>query len=120
MTTATREALERVAHILHEAGWDQPLGPGREVPGQNVEGIRHAYETLLRSDHSAILRLVLQDKLGLREAGASLGLPETEAAALFAEALTKLRDFVETYEGARQEPGGEGQVAGSSRSPQET
>jgi len=61
--------------------------------------IRHAYETLLREDHSEILTAVLRTGLTVEQAGENRGLNAEDARRLFHEALSRLRDFAEQSEG---------------------
>jgi hypothetical protein len=97
MTTATREALEKVSEILHEAGWDAPsTNRDQSITPERLAHIRHVYETLLRHDHVAILEATLGRGLDIGRAGAGMGLPAEDANLLLAEALQRLTDFVET------------------------
>lgn len=101
MTTATREALERVAQILHDAGWDQAPGSADTAPGAADLGrIRRAYDVLLRHDYFDILRAVLEEGLTVEQAGARRGLAPEEASRVFVEALRRLSDFVDSYAGS--------------------
>jgi hypothetical protein len=97
MIDATREALTKVGQILHEAGWDQPLT--QPIPPADLARIRHAYETLLRQDHSEILTAVLRNGLTVEKAGENVGLSADDATRLFNEALRRLSDFVDQYDG---------------------
>ncbi len=98
MTIVTRQALERAAQILHEAGWDQPA-PAEEGPitPAELDRLRHAYESLLRHDHLEILTATLEKGLSVEQAGEKMGLKPEEARRLFQEALQRLSEFVEVY-----------------------
>lgn len=53
MTAATREALEKVHQILHEAEWDSPpdvgsLGERLASFGRQLDATRSEYEQLVR------------------------------------------------------------------------
>jgi DNA-directed RNA polymerase specialized sigma24 family protein len=113
MTNATRQALEKVAQILHEAGWDQPPEQPNGVPERELAQLRHAYEALLRPDHIEILDKMLGQGWTAEQAAKAMGLTAAEATTLLGEALSRLRDFVETY-GARKPTAPEGQSADSS------
>ncbi len=95
MTKATREALLQVDQILHEAGWDQPPPQPPALTEQNLEAMRLAYQTLLRSDYFEILQNTLGKGATIQEASRSLGITEEAAEKLFVEAINRLSDFVE-------------------------
>jgi hypothetical protein len=105
MTNATREALEKISQTLHEAGWDAPTASRNQVvTPARLARIRHAYETLLRNDHFGILEAMLVKGLNVDEAGARMGLSAEDASSLFAEALQRLTDFVETCDEQEASP----------------
>lgn len=75
MTRATREALEHVSRILHDAGWDDPpIGADR-----------------LGEPHRQFLVRVVTDGIPVEEAGRAMGLAPDQTRALFLEAVDRLR-----------------------------
>jgi hypothetical protein len=106
MTKATREALERVNQILHEAGWDQPVERPNGASDQDLVALRDAYGKCLRTDHFEILEKILDKGWTAEQAGGAMGLTPGEARNLFGDALRRLSDFVHTYEGRKAEASG--------------
>jgi hypothetical protein len=90
MTTATREALEQVNRILHEAGWDDPAPATGEVTEQELAALRAAYADI-REDHLTLLRRTLGGRENVEEVGRGMGLAPEQPRSLFREALTRLR-----------------------------
>ena len=74
MTNATREALESVGRLLHEAGWDEPPAAPPELTEESLRPIRHAYENLLRPDYFAIIEQTLGKGRPVEDAGQTLGM----------------------------------------------
>ena len=100
MTNATRKALDQVDRILHEAGWDEPVGSPNGLPAGNIaEKLREPYVSFLREDYFNILDKTLGKGMTIPEAGKTLGLSSEEAEKIFLEALRRLSDFVEVFEG---------------------
>ena len=89
MTTATREALEQVSRILHDAGWDAPA-PAAEVSEAELASLRTAYAGI-RGDHLELLQQTLGAGEGVEDVGRKMGLPPEQARSLFREALQRLR-----------------------------
>jgi hypothetical protein len=89
MTTATREALEQVSRILHDAGWDAPPADP-DVTDAELQALRSAYSDL-RDEHFTLLRQTLGQSQRVEDAGRSLGLAPEQARLLFHEAITRLR-----------------------------
>jgi len=98
MTEATRQALEQVSQILHEAGWDSRGVEPRELTEQTIHTMRHAYTNLLRDDYLAIIQETLGKGQRVEDAGRAMGREPAEAKALLTEALTRLVDFAEVAE----------------------
>jgi hypothetical protein len=98
MTEATRQALEHVSQILHDAGWDARGVEPRELTEQTLLAMRHAYTNLLRDDYLAIIQETLGKGQRVEDAGRALGKEPEEAKALLSEALTRLVDFAEIAE----------------------
>jgi hypothetical protein len=99
MTTATRQALEDVSKILHEAGWDAALpGLPSHLPDQVMMPIRAAYESLLHEDDLALLRQTLGAGQPVEDVGRTLGLSPDQARSRFVEAVRRLCAFAEVAE----------------------
>ena len=98
MTEATRNALERVNQILHEAGWDAPAPEHPELSEETIQAMRNAYTNLLRDDYLAIIKETLGKGQRVEDAGLVLGMGPDESKALLTEALTRLVDFAEVAE----------------------
>jgi DNA-directed RNA polymerase specialized sigma24 family protein len=90
MTTATREALEHVSRILHEAGWDNPTPEPAELTDQELAALRTAYAGI-RGDHLELLQRTLGAGERVEDVGRRMGLPPEQARSLFREALDRLR-----------------------------
>ena len=92
MTQATRDALEQVSRILHDAGWDAPTA-SPDVTEDSLRVIRQAYADLLREDDWVILRETLGKGQQLEDASRVLGMSPTESRTRLFEALTRLVNF---------------------------
>jgi hypothetical protein len=57
MTDATRQALERVAQILHEAGWDQPSQEDGPASSAGLSGLNEEAKQLVRNIRDDLRRL---------------------------------------------------------------
>ncbi|AWM39652.1 hypothetical protein GobsT_19990 [Gemmata obscuriglobus] len=90
MTAATREALEHVNRILHDAGWDAPTAPAAEVSDSELIALRAAYAGI-RNDHLELLQRTLGGDERVEDVGRRMGLPPEQARSLFREALDRLR-----------------------------
>lgn len=90
MTTATREALEQVSRILHDAGWDAPAPGTAEVTDQELAALRTAFAGI-RGDHLELLQRTLGAGERVEDVGRGMGLPPEQARSLFREALDRLR-----------------------------
>ncbi|MBY0460179.1 MAG: hypothetical protein K2V38_22920 [Gemmataceae bacterium] len=97
MTTATRQALERVHDLLHEAGWDAPHRPAHssDVIAPAIVPVREAFNQFVRDDDLALLRQTLGGGQPIEDAGRDLGLTPEQARARFREALHRLCAFAE-------------------------
>lgn len=98
MTEATRNALERVSQIPHEAGWDSPSPEPLELTDKAIQTMRNVYTNLLRDDFLAIINETLGKGQRVEDAGRVLGKGPDESKALLAEALMRLVDFAEIAE----------------------
>jgi hypothetical protein len=102
MNRNTRQALEKVARILDEAGWmPQRVAQHDAAPNVSEETLavlRGAYDRLLNCDYFAILHNTLEKRLPITEAGSLLGLDPDGSRRLFSDALNHLREFVATYQ----------------------
>lgn len=90
MTTATRDALNQVSRILHDAGWDAPAPNTTAVTDQELEMLRTAFAGI-RGDHLELLQRTLGAGERLEDVGRRMGLPPEQARSLFREALDRLR-----------------------------
>jgi hypothetical protein len=68
MTEATRNALEHVSRILHEAGWDSPKPEDQEITGQENQTQRNAEsrEPLFKASDQIVLTLKSADQIVLK------------------------------------------------------
>jgi hypothetical protein len=101
MTAATRNALEKVRDLLHEAGLDSPRPKPTqtaEVSERGIAPIREAFSTLLRDDDLTLLRQTLEAGQPVEDAGRALGLTPDQARTRFADALRRLCAFAEVAE----------------------
>jgi len=99
MTNATREALEQVSRILHDAGWDDPTIGEAEVTEQELQALRTVYADI-RDDHLTLLRGTLGAGEPVEAVGREMGLGPEQARSLFREALTRLRALATITNGA--------------------
>lgn len=92
MTEATREALNRIDQILHEAGWDQVPQPKSSSPSPvDLARFRRAYENLLSHEQFDILQAILGEPLTVEQFAEKIGAAETRRR--FREAVARLSDF---------------------------
>jgi hypothetical protein len=95
MTRATRNALEQVSGILHDAGWDALEDTRAEFTDQSLQRIRDAYARFLGDDYLAIIQRTFGAGQKVEDAGRSLGKNPDESKALLNEALERLVGFAE-------------------------
>jgi hypothetical protein len=98
MTRATRQALENISRLLHEAGWDAPPEPAREISDQTIEAMRRVYDRLDLREHLGLIQDVLANKMKVEDAARTRGVGEQAAKRLFVEAMLRLHDFTEQAE----------------------
>jgi len=97
MTKATREALEEVSEILHEAGWDAEPAP-HGTPEQRLAAIRSSFASLFDEKDIALLLPALSQGVPVAEVGQLLGLSPEESEQRFRDALGRLCEFTNTVE----------------------
>jgi hypothetical protein len=99
MTEATRNALIHIDQILHEAGWDQPSSREELSPHLvDLARLRQAHETLVRQDHFDIPRAILGESVSVEQFAEKMA--TDEMGRRLRETLRRIRDFVDSCEGA--------------------
>jgi hypothetical protein len=103
MTKATREALIRIDQILHEACWDQPSSAQEPSPRLvDLERLRRVHEMLVRQDHFDLPRAIFGESMTVEQFAEKMA--ADEGGRRLRETLRRVRDFVDSCEGAESQP----------------
>ena len=92
MTTATKNALEHVSRILHDAGWDAADAPP-PLGERDLDAAVNSLARLLRPDDWTLLQEFMGKGKRAEDAGRVLGLGPDESRSRLSEAVSRLRQF---------------------------